>query len=139
MAKFIAPERDPKRLQGSFTTSQGTPETYRDASEGFSRFWTWMEVNNTGLGSFSTDECVDGAWHVLCKLQSSLATYQASLPPDGKAWQDAEDCRIQLANVMRRRASSRVTSANAGQAKATIEPATKDPTVQALMGLFGMG
>lgn len=97
MAKFIAPEAEPRMR----SVSHGT------ATKAFSRFWNWMDANQTGLGSFSTDQCVERALARLQALRAETEKYIAK-QPDNLHRSQCEACLAQLDRVMGRRPSARV-------------------------------
>lgn len=94
----------------------------RQASPAFSRFWGWMSLNRSGLGSWSTDECVDNAWGRLVELRAALADLAAKGPPPGDehATKDQLESMLgQLDIVMRRGTKHRITDENVTKATAT--------------------
>lgn len=95
---------------------------YRTSSLAFARFWGWMSLNRSGLGSWSTDQCVDSNWARLVDLRAALADLVAKGPPPGDQYatkDQLESMLGQLDIVMRRGTAHRVTDSNVKVATAT--------------------
>ncbi len=74
----------------------------------YSMFWNWM-AENTAIGSFSTDECVDNSWPVLVEARAQLEKWVAK-PPGNNTVEDMQRMLDQLDNVMRRGTRNRIAT-----------------------------
>lgn len=86
-----------------------TPPARRTAhnaqmSPRLSRLYTWLQANGSSLGDFSTDECVQRDMPRLLSLQRELDELRDRAPE-----RYLDDLAVDLANVMRRVPSARVT------------------------------
>lgn len=93
----------------------------KKATRFYSMFWGWMGANNTGIGTWSTDECVDRQWEILVDAREQLAAWVAN-PPQEKGVANGEDLRRmldQLDNIMRRGTRNRLMDDNGVAVKPT--------------------
>lgn len=94
------------------------PPTELAASGGKSSFhrtfWDWMSKCGTGLGSFSTDSCVDRIMPGLQKLLAELEAWTAKQTSiegvENKMLTLGEGLAVQLRNIMKRGTAFRVAA-----------------------------
>lgn len=113
----VFPERNPAARSNYMMSG-------RNPSPAYCRFYNWLSNNGVGIGSFSTDACVDRLWDVLQDARKQLALWVANPPTDPNCAkkEDIESMLGQMDNILRRGTKNRITTvAQATKAQATLD------------------